>query len=269
MVTKARDVLPAELLEQWISNGWLQSQYDAHEDFFTSPDGRYSQYGVMLREEGLQVVHAELHARRARDFAANIESVAHGMLALASVDAKGSYIELGVDVENAAFPRNNDLDDASQMVVMSNKWIRGKYSNTIFTPHGSLGLKAVALRVGRSRQSGDRAAQLSLVLPQWQKANSKYEAADYVVVTIDLNGHTGAYSYSLTLPEDVYLWQVGIGKSSHRLIGSGVSMGSSVSCVDDIVGFPGVVTYLADALPQLGEYLQEMADALAGRSQQR
>lgn len=265
----AKGSSPAELLQEWLADDRLKSQYSALETQINS--GGYSHYAVMAQREGWDVVKAELDARRARDFAACIASVASGMFALASVDTKHKYVTIGDDnAIGTVLPTRYELSSPSQLVVMTNR--ADDYQtfgrlDSIFAPDGSYGLKAVALRVGRDRLHGNPAAVLDLVLPRWMGGSSTapppHVVDAYVVVSVELNGLTNAHAYDIGFCGQTYLERgLGINNSRYQMIGCSETMGSSVANIDGIVGYPGVLNTLANDLRFLPQYYEAMAEKL-------
>jgi hypothetical protein len=272
-MTTATNASAAELLEEWITGERLTSYYDVYvnakirfgNSFYTQ---LLAEKGETAAEEALRKWEAK---KRMRAFAAGIEPVAKGMLALARTDIKGERAKV-VDVvdKNGPFPYCYDISGPSKMIVMFNQRASGYVRNEpigseIFATYGQLGLKAVTLQVGWSHQHSSTAAQLGLVLPQRVLDAKDVNRDSYTVVAVELNGYTNCYTYSPGLYRDGYLqYALGLIKKE-QAVGCISSSGGSF---DSAVGFPGATNYLADALPKLGEYFTAMAEKLSSDHKQ-
>jgi hypothetical protein len=267
IMTIATDTTPAQLLEGWLTGNRLESQYDTYIN--TQIRTGDSFYTKILTEKGETAAEEALEEWDARsrmsDFAVSIELVAEGMLALADIDTEGKHAKV-IDVsKHSHFPRCYDIDGPSKMVVMFNQEAPGcgcthPVGSDVFAPSGRLGLKAVTLQAGEGDRYGTTAAQLGLVLPQRALDPKDANKDGYAVATIKLNGSTDGHTFSPGFYKDAYL-QYTLGLIElNRAVGCWNSSGGHF---DDTVGFPGATDYLADALPQLGEYFTVLAEKLS------
>lgn len=265
-MTTATDTAAAQLLEEWLASNRLASQYDTYVNAqIRSGDSFYTKLLTEKGETAAEEALREWDARsRMSDFAAGIESVAQGMLALARIDTKGEHAKVVDVAEHAAFPRCYNIYGPSKMVVVFNQQAPGCGCNQpvgsdAFAPYGRLGLKAVTLQAGNSYQGGT-VAQLGLVLPHRTLDPKDTNKDAYTVAAIELNGFTNGHTYAPGLYKEGYLrYALGLIELD-RAVGC---MSSSGGHFDDAVGFPGATDYLADALPKLGNYFTALAEKLS------
>lgn len=256
----------AQLLGKWISGNRLVSQHETYlnEQIRT---GR-SFYTDALATEGRvaaeQMLQEWIAKSRMNDFAAGIEPVASGMLALARIDTESKYTKVVAPIEQAPFPHCHDIYGPSNMVVVFNRQVPAcscKLPDGAedLTPYGQLGLMAVTLEVGNAYRPGRTAAQLGLVLPSRARRPKAEDEVAYVVVTADVNGYTNGHTYHRGFYHDTYL-EYALGLADLRqTTSSGERSGGEL---EDHAGFPGATQYLADALPRLAEYFAALATDL-------
>ncbi|HSH31946.1 MAG TPA: hypothetical protein VK963_04745 [Candidatus Saccharimonadales bacterium] len=265
-MTTATDIAAVQLLEEWVTGNGLASKYDTYVN--TQIRTGDSFYTKLLTEKGQTAAEEALREWNTRsrmsDFAAGIEPVAQGMLALARVDTEGKYAMV-VDVdEHAPFPHCYDISGPSKMIVVFNQQAPGCGCNQpigsdAFAPYGRLGLNAVTLQVSDGRRYGNTAAQLGLVLPQRALDPKDMDKDAYTVAAIELNGFITGHTYTPGFYKNGYLrYALGLIELD-RAVGCWQASGGHF---DDALGFPGATDYLADALPKLGEYFTALAERL-------
>lgn len=256
-----------ELLEGWLVNRGLASRY---EDDVNRNIRKGNSFYMKTRErDGVDAAERELAAwnRRLRrsDFAASIEVVARGMLAFASADRTGTYVQVVDDAERGQYPRHYAINGRSKMVVAFNPapfwWGCASSPRKLeyFASQGTLPLRAVTLEAGDTR-FGERIARLGLVLPRREIVTPDMSRDDgFVIITIDLTGHTNTSEYRLRVSPDNYLrYKLGLGKPERAVDGfctSGLE-------IDVAAGFPGATQYLADVIGMLEDYFVSLAEVL-------
>lgn len=259
-MTTATGTTPAQLLELWLDGGGLKSQYYQYVDSIRTGEPFYAD---MLANKGRAVAEAVMHERinrlRVSKYAAGIEPVARGMLALAQASNTSNRVK-AIEVRGRfPYPTSYSISNPSKMVVVFNHQTSGcgcqlPKSSGIFSIDGLLGLRAVTLQVGNSRKSGEQTAQLGLVLPN--RAHPNEPANSFVVAAIELTGETYGHDRTLRFDrEGLLLHALGLANLDRAVN----TMTSSYSQFDDAIGFPGATNYLADSLPELGEYFAALA----------
>ncbi len=252
----------AEILKKWLRSGCLQSQYQAYVDSLASM--KDSWYNRTMNEKGPEAARAELAQLRRSEFAASIESVARGMLAMAQADPEGKTTQVLILGEKSQFPRHWSLDQSAPTVVVFNRQAPGCGCNApegsdVWSLHGRMWLKAVTLQAGRLYNGGS-VAKLGLVLPQRVNTDDKAWKEGFTVATIDLEGSVNAERLSPNgFPRDGYLmYELGLTSLEDALY----CLKSSGGHFDDAMGFPGARDYLANALPALASYFTALAASL-------
>lgn len=265
-MTTTTNTAATQLLEEWLVDGALASQYDLYIDRIRTGDSFYTK---TLAKEGRVAAEAAMEKWNKRDrmsdYAAGIEPVARGMLALAQTPTKDELVKVIEVGERMPFPTSYSISNPSHMMVVLNRQAPGcgcqqPKGSDIFSTYGRLGLKAVTLHVGYSREYGKQTAQLGLVLPNRAFKLERQNEDGFVVAAIELTGWTmghklapgfykgGALMYSLGL--------VGLDDAIGMMSGSGGHF-------DDAIGFPGATDFLADSLPGLGDYFTALAEKLS------
>lgn len=249
-MTTATNTATVQLLQEWITGNHLASQYSTYVNTQIRTGDTF--YTKLLKDKGEAAAEEALRKWDAQcrrsDFAAGIEPVAKGMLALARIDTNGKNTK-AIDVtEHMLFPHCYDIDGPSKMVVV--------FCSGAFDPYERLGLKAVTLQVGDSL-SGNTVAQLGLVLPQRVLDPKDANKDAYTVVTIRPDGFTNSYKCAPALHRDSHLrYALGL-IELEQVISCWYSSGRHL---DDAVGFPGATDYLANVLPKLGEHFTTLAE---------
>lgn len=249
-----------QVLQDLLARKALCTQVDAWIDRLRQGDTWYTR----ARDKfGAEVAEADLAEYRNRcatrfEFAAGIESVVRGMLALAQSDPKGEITHvIDVDAYNRdmlGHPLPLKMPLPTPLVLIMNRSIGFALPEGAreFSSGGLLGIEAFSIVESVSGET-----QLGIVLSQKNKQslNSDQFAVGYAVVTINLNGSERYHYYSAGFDQRQY-FRYRLGLSDLKLEESCGSGGR----LDEQLGFPGASDYLAKALPRLGKYLIELAE---------
>ena len=220
----------------------------------------------MLAKKGLEAAEAAMiswnNRDRVSDYAAGIEPVARGIYALSQASSEDKLVRFVEVRDRMLFPISYAINP-SQMVVFFNRQApkcgcQQLKNSDIFSPHGDLGLKAVTLQMGYSREYNKLTAQLGLVLPN--RAHANESGNGFVVAAIKLSGWTTSFVRALSFDSDeVLVYSLGLAGLEQAV----TTMSSSGGEFDHVIGFPGATNFLADSLPGLGKYFVALAERLS------
>lgn len=265
-MTTATNPSAAQLLDEWLTNGVLTSQYHTYLDSHILTGDSF--YTKTLAKKGQEAADAALYEWNERgrmsDFAAGIEPVARGMLALAQASTKDDLVKVIEVKERMPYPTSFSISNPSQMVVAFNHHAPGcgcqqPKGSDLFSIYGRLGLKAVTLQVGYSRQLGKRTAQLGLVLPYRALKLARQTEDGYVVAAIELTGWTDGHNITpVFYGDEALMYSLGLAPLDRAVR----MINDSGGHFDDAIGFPGATSFLADSMPVLGKYFADLAKML-------
>ena len=236
--------LAVDLLEEWLADGKLASRYS---DYINEvAKRRNAPGGPEFRGVAFQ-----------SDFAAAIDPVARGMLALAKADTLGSLVTV-VDRVKFLVDARFSGGFSDLMAVVHDTHGTSNGPSGLFAPFNSAGLKAVTLAAGQS-SSGQRAAQLGLVLPIRSADPQEVNQAGFTFVGIELTGHVTCERISPVIIPESYL-AFALGKAPHQAT---ITPRYEGQLGLDETLFADAKQHLADKLlPNLPLHLQALADSM-------
>jgi hypothetical protein len=262
-----------DTLEELFESGAFSSLLDQYLDAHFRHETRESWYTKTLAEDGHEAAERRL-SEWARNlhfdvFSSTIEPIIEGVIALAKAKPElltditqcdpGGYQA----IDERYGPRHKFLLYNTQVPGCGCSQAAGSY---IFGPYSALGLKAVIIEAGFTREG--RSACLQLVLPAWKKVSQTAFKSEFVLAELETTGSSRGKRYSPYIyingdseeytDTDTYLKHM-LGITTLENIGGMVEMSS----IEQLIGFPGAEEYLAAKLPDLGTYFGALAEKLS------
>lgn len=190
-------------------------------------------------------------------FGKALQPITEGLVELTKADPTSRYIT-GFRGYRHGFPSHEN----GLTFGFSNRWF-GRNSHDlphirVFGPHGKLGLIAVTLQ---ARLSDPSEMELGLVLPTWT-TEPLTKPLGHNVLLFEPEGQVYCYPFRPAQPSGNLYAECGLGfRDYDALAVDYVRNSGTYDCdaIEELIGFPDVLGYLAKVLPQLHEYLKAMA----------
>lgn len=260
-------VTPAKLLEEWLASGHAQSRYTQALEIERAQG--FTPYGKAYKSGDHAAAHGILEERqrltREVDYAAGIEPVVKGMLALAGAQ-NGKYAETAEITPETPFQGCVQINTPSKLVAVFNPEDLGRgcpstVDSDVFGYYGSLNLRAVTFQVGWNEALQATLAALTLILPVSDRSVAEGGSdSGFSTIEIRSDGHTNASGQVAEVKCDTYFrYALGLTPLSDVLTRTS---GVNGATFDARAGFPGATEFFAQALPRLGNYLVATAAKL-------
>lgn len=255
---------PSVLLQTWIEQGFVNSRY---EEFVRRiKDGSSTDFFIREVEKlgfdkADQRLTQEHQLERRQDFASAVPTIAAALHKLAITDKHGKVCHV-VDPGTIGLLPGFAFSSADEYAVaFFNHGLPNRLSDQsvgkIWGQTGSLGLKAITLQAGRNL-AGTPCAKLGLILPlsSEDKVKKEFEGG-FKVMVIDVIGTTSIYKYGVgKISDHAYLdYKLGLAEPDSLIRG----MSSIEEASDKTIGFPNAFNLVADSLPSLTDYLDQLA----------
>jgi hypothetical protein len=239
--------------EQYINENIRHSWYS---------DGTF--YTKELEQNGREAAEAALvewdRSWRMSDFAAVIEPVAEGMLAMAKADPQSVML---TDADKRNPFAHYKMNESGFLFIMLNKSAPGcgctqPKESELFGPGGEIGIKAITLACD---YNNPRITKLGIVMSLRGRNHLDYELwrSGFTVLTIDRDGDTDGETFIPSAADPDFLMKM-LGLAAGPIPGHSCSSGGGLS---HAVGFPGASEYLSRTLPRLKEYYSSLAEKLS------
>lgn len=261
-------------LESLIKAGVFASQAEADIDRTFRHGTRETFYSRILAAEGRDVADRRLtewaEEQHLTLYASCVERIVRGIVALAKAKY-GGVVDITECTSTIHTPIDAKYGSRGKLVVFNTPapgcGCMQPTGSDIFGPYGELGLRAVILETGY-RHAG-LTTELSLVFPAWGTGRRPPKPGDFVIAKFDITGRSDGDKYSPYIRTDgggaddftdahAFLKHL-LGMKS---IEGEVSATVHSSGIDQVIGFPGAEGYLADKLPELGDYFVALAEKL-------
>lgn len=252
-------------LQTLIAEGYFNTQAPRHLKWMRK--NPYADFAQVKRAKGAEEAEKWLtkETRLHTIFAGEVVQIALGVRLLAEL-----HPESVLDI-TARQPRTwGEIDEGynkHRRFVAFNTvepdYTRSEWSLT-FGPRGEFPLQAVVLDTGTFQ--GHKSAQVTLVLPAWSVSLQPRRVNSLVFIRIQSTGKrtSNMYSPNPAIPMDAEEYLRHLLGIPSQLETSFIETHHGMSTV---LGFPGAEEYLSRVIPQLGNYLTELACAFApGRS---
>lgn len=224
-----------DLLEEWVSFSGFQSQADPAND----------------------------RGMRRSEFAAGVEPIVRGMLALARSRHRlahhGNASKMSVVFSDPCHRSVSRVcvENVTPSVMTEARPLHGEE----FGPNERLGLRCLTLRACTKTMYHPVMAELGFVLPS--TARSEWLPRDpngFVFATVDLLGNTASHLIAPVPLGDSFLRaRLGLYDASKPFD----RMQRQEGTFEEFVAFPGSLDYFADAMPRIAEYLESLAQIIA------
>jgi len=197
-------------------------------------------------EGGLVRASEEERAGRMFDIASGVISVARGLLAVASVDS-GSCCSILSISEQMVWPRRHDIDCSTMLRYRNLVPQAANLEPVEFRPQ-TYGLHTITLQAGLTYATNRMEALLTLA---FQKGDT------LKLVSLDLRGGSCVYELFRVLGGD--LTEAALGETTLNDIIHLALRGYDRAAYDIVMGIPRFLDFVADGLPKLGGYLEQLA----------
>lgn len=246
-----------------LAQGSLKSRHEEYLQTRIREKGSF--YTRSVSEKGVDAAEKELaewmRKERMPDFAAAVETVVKGMLAVAQVDNESKHVFF-TPLPGGIYIRPYGMRSGCKTILLLNPQFTGcactlLEGSSLWAPRGKVGLKAITLQFGPRLSDYEIGAQVGLVFPP--RAPYPVPENAYAVAAFDLNGVSRGLVNSVSLPPERHLLcSLGVERLenvvSYRQTGGG--------SIEEAAGYPGATNFFADNLPSLGDYLYAVADGL-------